>query len=131
VIRSGLYARVLAATNLAPEVVVAKDRLAGVEGFSTAFMNHVGLTTSDLKKLERNGLAMRGYTKNVWRAGELLPNGKRVEDDPFVSYRGKGHSVVWVLLKDGGEDGTGQDGDVQAVQDGKTEDSPAQDPGQS
>jgi hypothetical protein len=41
-------------------------------GFSAAEYDDLGLDKAKLKKLERLGFALRGYTKNVWLDGDKL-----------------------------------------------------------
>jgi hypothetical protein len=65
-------------------------------GFSVKYMSDMGLKKSDLKKLEKAGLAVRSYTKNYWGPGETLPNGKVVDDKSW--YNGRGHLVRWLLI---------------------------------
>jgi hypothetical protein len=95
---------------------------------TTEYMSQLGLEKTDLKKLERKGLALRFYTKNVWLPGEEMPSGKvskgtyakvEVEEKtpytdargytrfkrskvvkpfPDITTRGQGHHVMWILL---------------------------------
>lgn len=74
-------------------IVTILSKIAEAKGFTTEYMNYLGLTTNDLKKLERNGLALRGYTNN-----------------PKTTTLGtvkSGNQVMWVLLGDG-NDGSNQ-----------------------
>lgn len=59
-----------------PKIAVDKAELEHSSGHTEDYMQSIGLTRNDLKKLERQGLAMRGYAK---------PNKK-------------GHQVMWVLV---------------------------------
>lgn len=67
------------------------------KGFPTEYFEFFGLTKRDLKCLEKLGCALRGHTKNEWRAGETLPSGKVVGVGEL--YRGAGTRTRWVLLR--------------------------------
>lgn len=72
--------------------IVSEDP-AKAQGFSTEYLGYLGLSQSDLKKLERSGMALRGYTQNFYKPGDKLPNGKIAED----LYTGRGHRLRWIL----------------------------------
>jgi len=91
-----LRERVAKALETDNNIVCPANQTGSRNGFTEAYFAQLGLTQADLKKLERMGLAARGYTKNVWLSGETLPNGKVVEND--VRYNGRGHGVRWILL---------------------------------
>lgn len=93
-----LYKVVQAAITKDPKIVVHESDANLHPGFTEEYMDAAGLNRSDLKRLERKGLALRGYSKNVWTAGETV-NGHLVENDAF--YVGKGHQVRWLLLARG------------------------------
>jgi hypothetical protein len=63
-------------------------------------MEYLGLSKADLKRLERAGMALRGYSQNVFLPGQKMPNGTLVEDKPGVTYRGKGHHALWIIVAD-------------------------------
>jgi hypothetical protein len=65
-------------------------------GHSEEHFAYLGLSRNDLKKLENRGLAIRGYTKNVWLEGEMMPNKRIVPKG--VRYHGSGSRVRWMLL---------------------------------
>ncbi len=46
-------------------IVVPSNRIEGAKGFTEAHMEYIGLKRNDLKKLERHGLALRGYGTHV------------------------------------------------------------------
>jgi hypothetical protein len=102
-------------------IVCSKHEL-GTRGFSEEYLSQLGLGRNDLKRLERLGVAIRMYTKNVWLPGETMPNGKKAEGTysqlevkgnnrkhekkretttiqvPSTTYRGSGSRVQWILL---------------------------------
>jgi hypothetical protein len=98
--RKELRERVAKALEQDNTLVVDRKDAHKCPGFTTQYMEYLGIKKSDLKRLERAGLALRGYTKNVWLAGEKMPDGRIVEDNPFVSYHGRGHHPMWILIAD-------------------------------
>ncbi len=56
-----LYQRVEAALKQDPSLVVKYDQVDQYLGFPVPHYNALGLHKSDLKRLERKGLAVRGY----------------------------------------------------------------------
>lgn len=55
--------RVKEALHEDSSIAVTKGELSQTQGFSTEYLGILGLKQSDLKKLERKGLAVRGYLK--------------------------------------------------------------------
>ncbi len=93
IIRKSLMLRLAEAIDMAPSIAVTRDNLDKVVGFKEGYLDAMGLSKQDLKRLERAGLALRGYARF---------NKKRNE-----------HTRVWVILKEGntnGETETGQGG---------------------
>jgi len=70
-----------------PTLVVPQEQLQAHPGIVLTRFEYVGLTSSDLKKLEHKGMAMRGYTQNLFSTSE-----------GFKVY-GSGTQVRWVLLE--------------------------------
>lgn len=96
---SRLVDRVKRALEINKNIAVDISELGTARGFTQNEMAELGLSKVDLKKLERKGLAARGYTKNTWGAGETLPSGKEV---PLGShFNGKGHHPMWILVGKG------------------------------
>lgn len=93
---STLKDRVLKALQGDNSIVVSRDKLHEHKGFTQPYMESLGLSKVDLKKLERHGLAARGYTKNTYTEGDKLPNGNEVK--PNERFNGRGHHPVWVLV---------------------------------
>jgi hypothetical protein len=81
-------------------IAVDISELDKAEGKTEEYMEYLGLKRNDLKKLERAGLALRGYTKNVYLPGDKMPNGKEVPEGS--RYHGRGHSLRWLLIGVGG-----------------------------
>lgn len=79
-------------------IVCSMDTIQDSPGFSTRHMQFLGLSKSDLKKLEHKGFARRGYSKNMWLPGETTPNGSVVPAG--CTERGRGMSVRWILVGD-------------------------------
>ena len=73
-----LHDRVKRALEQDNTLVTDWDKLSKAKGFTEDYLNFLGLTKSDLKTLERHGMAVRGHTQNVFMAGDSLPNGKTV-----------------------------------------------------
>ncbi len=111
----GLIDRLALALQRDHKITAIRGQEHLAEGVSTAYMQALGLSKIDLKRLESNGFALRGYTKNVWLEGETLPNGKLVAAGK--RFHGRGHAVRWLLLTDapadsgagGGGRGVGED----------------------
>lgn len=95
-----LVQRTVEAVNIDPQIVKSRKEAETFPGFTTEYMASIGLSKSDLKKLVQKGLALRGYSKNTWLAGETLPDGKIVPEGQ--RYEGRGRRLAWVLLSDGG-----------------------------
>lgn len=98
-----LLEKVKNALQADPNISVTIGELLTNPGFEESYLSLLGLDRSDLKKLERMGLAIRGYSKNIWGPGEQLPNGNIVKEKE--TYRGSGHRVRWLLVTKG--DGNG------------------------
>jgi hypothetical protein len=97
--RLGLRDRLRLALSQDQNIVVSAEEALTHPGFPVDHFEELGLTKTDLKKLNRIGAALRGYTKNVWLPGETMPNGVTVPTDkPGIQYRGNGHRVRWVLI---------------------------------
>lgn len=125
-----LMDRVREAVEHDPGICVTRAQAGTHKGFSDAYMEAHGLELQDLKRLERKGLALRGYTKNVWLPGERTKNVQEHEKDyvkdivydkvtvqvaphtyrsrqvprailkPVYTERGPGSRRMWVLLKE-------------------------------
>lgn len=91
-----LHTKVQKALEQDNSIIIREEDLTKSNGFSLAYFELIGLTSSTLKKLERKGLAKRGYTKNEWLPGETLPNGKVVPEGN--KYVGKGRRTRWFLI---------------------------------
>lgn len=98
---SKLLDRVIAACEINNCIVVDRREARQHPGFALEYFERLGLSKADLKRLESKGLALRGYTKNVWLAGEKTPNGKEVPEGYIA--KGTGHRVRWILIADRGE----------------------------
>lgn len=111
-----------------PEILVPRDKLSEANGFTLPQLESMGFEKRDLVKLEHLGVAMRGYSQNMWGPGDTLPTGKvakgeyvTVEIDkttpyrdsrgyerkmkyteeiklPKTFYRGNGHTPLWVIV---------------------------------
>ncbi len=92
----GTANRLEAALKANNKLTTFRDQVANSPGFPEAYLLNMGLTKSDLLRLERSGMALRGYTKNAWAKGEELPSGKIAP----VTMVGRGHSVRWILIAD-------------------------------
>ena len=66
-------------------IVCARDKVSEVSGFAESYFEYLGLSRTDLKKLESTGLALRGYARGTTRGG--------------------GHSVRWILITDAVQEG--------------------------
>lgn len=97
---SKLHDKVKAALETDNSIVVSREELGKHPGFTQKYMEELGLSKVDLKKLERKGLAVRGYTKNTWNPGETMPNQRVVEQG--AQYFGRGHRPMWVLIANEG-----------------------------
>lgn len=99
--REGLKQRLEAALIKDNTIVVDKKEVGTCKGFSEQYLGELGITKADLKRLERAGMALKGLTQNIFTKGQSMPNGKIVEDNDFVSYRGDGHRKRWILIAKG------------------------------
>ena len=101
--RSQLHVRLEKACHEDNTIVVRPEEAHLHPGFSTDYLESLGISKMDLKLLERIGFAYRGYTKNVWLPGETMPNGKSVPNDEDsikhgLRFHGPGHRVRWILV---------------------------------
>lgn len=80
----GLRARLQAALQNDNTIVVSEADVKNVRGFSTDHMETIGLTSSDLKKLENSGFAIRGYN-TIRRPGKVITSGTE-------------RKTMWILL---------------------------------
>jgi hypothetical protein len=94
--RLGLRDRLNLALGQDPRLVIDRKEAETHPGFPIEYFEELGMNRSDLKKLVAKGLALRGYTKNVWAPGEPLPNGR--EADAY--YHGRGRRDRYVLIAD-------------------------------
>lgn len=92
----GTAERLEMALKARPGLATFRDEVGKAKGFPMGYLEALGLTKQDMKRLERSGYALRGYTKNVWTPGETLPNGK----EATFTEVGRGHSVRWIILTD-------------------------------
>jgi hypothetical protein len=83
-IKKALAERVAKAIYLDNTAVVSRSELATAEGLSEVKFTYLGLSKQDLKRLERAGVAVRGYQKH--RKG--------------IIHRGSELKRVWVLVKE-------------------------------
>jgi len=67
-------------------IVVPINRANGHPGFSEAHFEYIGVNRNDLKKLERAGLALRGYTE--------------LETATNLGRRRKTTAIRWLLVGD-------------------------------
>lgn len=74
--KSQLAQRLRKAIEEDPGIICARKDVHKHPGVAESHLEWLGLSRNDLKRLERFGLALRAYTKNVWLPGEVLPNGK-------------------------------------------------------
>lgn len=79
-----------------PKAVATPDTYKQHPGLTEDDWQQLGVTKSDLKRLERAGFAKRGRTKNYWGPGEELPTGKIIGEG--IQYRGTGSKVRWVII---------------------------------
>jgi hypothetical protein len=93
-----IWTRLRAAIEADPSIVRESGQVVPHSGFRQDYLMSLGLLKSDLKKLERGGMAVRQYSKNIWVPGETLPNGSTVEDGKWA--KGPGHRVLWNILKE-------------------------------
>lgn len=106
-----------------PQYITSKDEINATKGYSDLDLKSIGLSTKDLKKLERLGKIIRAYTQNIFspkqentKAWAEVPvvyydvyqdsrkyvrRVKRVEMELRPKYwlRGKGTQRRWILLK--------------------------------
>jgi hypothetical protein len=83
-IKKALAERVAKAIYLDNTAVVSRNELTTAEGLSEVSFNNLGLSKQDLKRLERAGVAIRGYSKHM--KGSI--------------HRGSELKRVWVLVKE-------------------------------
>lgn len=111
-----------------PEILVPRDKLEQANGFTLAALENMGFEKRDLIKLEHMRVALRGYSQNVWKPGDIMPNGKvapgeystveiekkvpykdargyirhmsAIEDVkvPNMTHRGRGHTPLWIIV---------------------------------
>lgn len=81
-----------------PTICTTRADIENHNGNDPAYLDSLGLTEKHLRRLEKMGLAVRGYTRNIWYPGEKAPNEK--EPKPGNSIRGSGHHVKWLLIKE-------------------------------
>jgi hypothetical protein len=93
-----IWTRLREAITSDPSIIREESQVVPHSGFRQDYLESLGLKKSDLKKLERGGMALRAYSKNCWLAGETLPNGKTVEEGKWA--KGPGHRVLWNILKE-------------------------------
>lgn len=89
---SKLKARIETALEKNPHIVVSPSDINNTTGFELSYLEELGIRKSDLKRLERFGLAVRGYTFN----GRGLFFNK--EKNAWYREFGKGQRVRWFLL---------------------------------
>lgn len=83
-----LYNRVKHAVQQDSSIVVERSKVSEYTGATTKYLQTLGLTKSDLLRLERAGLAIRGY----------LPKNIRQELDGTSKH--DGYERRWLLIKD-------------------------------
>lgn len=95
-IRKSLVKRMQTALETDNSIIATRNDLeeGKVKPVTTEYLESLGLSKADLKKLYNWGFASKLYTKNFWAPGETLPNNKVAD----TYYRGKGHRVAWILL---------------------------------
>lgn len=81
-----------------PEMVFSRSNLNDAAGYTTEAMGYMGIDKQALKTLERAGMAIRGYTKNVYLPGETRPDKTVIPADANYTERGNGHTVRWILV---------------------------------
>lgn len=111
-----------------PNLLVPRQDTFKHQGYPESYFDALGITRSDLKRMERIGFALRGYTKNAWFPGDIMPNGRPAPGEwsvldikgrvaykdirgytrymeafnetkiPSQVWRGRGHEVRWVLV---------------------------------
>lgn len=124
----GLKTKLEEAIAKDPKIAATVDQISEHPGVTPEYLQTLGLSEVDLKKLERKGLAIRAYTKNIYFPGDPMPNGKTydcekvsvpvlksetilndkgyerivkyvdMEERPIYHYRGNGSKVVWILI---------------------------------
>lgn len=87
-----LKERIEKALQANPNIVVSPKDIENTLGFELEYLESLGITKSDLKRLERHGLAVRGYTNN----GRGLFFNK--EKNKWYKEFRSGHRVRWFLL---------------------------------
>jgi hypothetical protein len=90
-LRKGTVERLKAAIVKDPSVIADPKTINNHEGSTLAHMESLGLKKTDLKRLERYGFAIRGYTPNYWEYKDTEGTLKGIS-------RGPGMEVRWVLL---------------------------------
>lgn len=68
--RAGLKLRVQQAVENDPSILVDRKDIQNTKGHSLSYLAMLGLTKMDMKKLERNGLAIRGYLPRTNQYGK-------------------------------------------------------------
>ena len=89
------------------------SELKEASGYPTPYLTNIGLSEGILKRLERDGYVIRGYTQNYWESGDTHPFTKATipmdkvidkltgQEVPVkVQYRGKGMQTRWILIKE-------------------------------
>ena len=89
--------RLKLATGQDSSIMVGLEEAQIHPGNEPEYLSQLGLEKKHLKRLEKLGIAFRAYSKNIWLAGETMPNGKVVE--PGSSYRDRGSRVLWLLVR--------------------------------
>lgn len=84
------------AINADPAIITTRDLIMTHPGNIPENLGRLGLTKQHLRRLERMGLAIRAYTKNIWLPGESAPDGKEIKKG--MTARGRGHRVRWLLF---------------------------------
>lgn len=80
-LRNSTFKRLQAALEQDNSIVLGPEELKEAVGFTEAYLEMLGLTKADLKRLETCGFAKRGYLPRMTRRG-----------------KNTGHQVRWVLL---------------------------------
>lgn len=117
--KTALFKRVQAALEKDMHIVVPRDQVQKSLGYSLKHFEELGLSKTDLKQLESQNLAQRGYLKNRWVEGEMLPNGTLVGKDQI--FNGTGHQVRWILLCDPVGDVSGKSETLPEVSEGDSQ----------
>lgn len=101
---SGLKQRIETALKQDSGILVEVSKIAEAEGVTLEYMEELGIRKSDLKKLETNNMALRGYLPREFEGFTGRRKYRRGKHKKRYTYPvGKKHAgfqVKWMLLTD-------------------------------